>query len=214
MQPSAGYMHSGYPIVTHLDCCKPDNKECIFNFEKLKRFGNWGLFHELGHNMQRDEWTFDGSVEVTVNIFSMHAFEFVVEKPILRQRWPLGQVQELRRHFKDGKIPTYKEWSNNPGFALMVFLQLIKHFDWASMRKFMSDYEQDIKEKRNLPKTNQDKIDQFVIRYSKIVGKNIRPQFEMHGLPVSPSVDEQIGSDLEPWCPVEEKDASRLFNLD
>ena len=47
-QPSAGYMHSGYPIVTHLDCCEKTCPECIFDLEKLKKDGNWGLFHELG----------------------------------------------------------------------------------------------------------------------------------------------------------------------
>lgn len=48
-QPSAGYMHAGYPIVTHLDCCQMSSKECIFNLEKLKPNGNWGLFHEIGN---------------------------------------------------------------------------------------------------------------------------------------------------------------------
>lgn len=47
-QPSAGYMHSGYPIVTHLDCCQTDHDECIFDLNKLSSNGNWGLFHELG----------------------------------------------------------------------------------------------------------------------------------------------------------------------
>lgn len=53
MQPSAGYMHSGYPIVTHLDCCQKDHGECIFDIDKLMKNGNWGMFHEIGHNMQR-----------------------------------------------------------------------------------------------------------------------------------------------------------------
>ena len=44
-QPSAGYMHSGYPIVTHLDCCEPGHDECIFDLDKLETKGNWGLFH-------------------------------------------------------------------------------------------------------------------------------------------------------------------------
>jgi hypothetical protein len=45
MQPSAGYMHSGYPIVTHLDCCQNEYEECIFDAKKLKQKGCWGLFH-------------------------------------------------------------------------------------------------------------------------------------------------------------------------
>lgn len=48
-QPSCGYMHSGYPIVTHLDCCQSDCDQCIFDLEKLRPNGNWGLFHEIGN---------------------------------------------------------------------------------------------------------------------------------------------------------------------
>ena len=59
-QAAAGYMHSGYPIVTHLDVCELNCGTCILNLEKMKSVGNWGLFHEIGHNMQRSEWTFDG----------------------------------------------------------------------------------------------------------------------------------------------------------
>lgn len=49
-QPSAGYMHSGYPIVTHLDVCQPNNPHYLFDAEKFMKNGNWGLFHEIGIN--------------------------------------------------------------------------------------------------------------------------------------------------------------------
>jgi len=55
-------MHAGYPVVTHLDIC--NDKSCaeyIFDIKNLKNGGCWGLFHEFGHNMQRDEWTFEGN---------------------------------------------------------------------------------------------------------------------------------------------------------
>lgn len=71
------------------------------------------------------------------------------------------------------------------------------------MYKFMFDYENDIETRKNLPKTNQDKIDQWVIRYSKILNKNIKPQFELWGLPVSNDVD-AILENIEKWCPRDE----------
>ena len=46
-QPSAGYMHSGYPIVTHLDCCEQSSEECIYDLQKLYEKGNWGMFHGI-----------------------------------------------------------------------------------------------------------------------------------------------------------------------
>ncbi len=45
VQISCGYMHSGYPIMTHLDICEKEHEECIFDVNKLKARGNWGIFH-------------------------------------------------------------------------------------------------------------------------------------------------------------------------
>ena len=48
VQLSCGYMHSGYPIMTHLDIAQKEHDECIFDLSKLMNNGNWGMFHELG----------------------------------------------------------------------------------------------------------------------------------------------------------------------
>ena len=101
-------------------------------------------------------------------------------------------------------------FKDSHGMALMTFAQLIKHFGWNSMQTFMKNYEIDIESGKNLPKNNQEKIDQWVIRYSKIVSRNIKPQFEMFGLPVSDKVD-QILIGLKNWCPKEEQDPNMFF---
>ena len=71
VQISAGYMHSGYPIMTHAD----QYANLVDRRHLLE--GNWGLFHELGHNHQNSDWTFGGTVEVTVNLFTTYVFEKV-----------------------------------------------------------------------------------------------------------------------------------------
>jgi hypothetical protein len=119
-------MHSGYPIVTHLDVCEKTCKTCILDLEKMKSVGSWGLFHEIGHNMQRSEWTFDGCAEVTVNIFSMHAMEKIVGFPIAKQEFLTKCKKEFQQYFS--KIPSYDDWKNSCGMALMTFAQLIRHF--------------------------------------------------------------------------------------
>lgn len=159
--------------------------------------------------MQRGEWTFDGAGEVTVNIFSMHAYNFVIGQHILDQEWPKNVATSFSKYFS--KQPTYQDWQDNVGMALMTFAQLIKHFGWGAMRKFMKNYEEDIKNHANLPQNNQEKIDQWVLRFSRIVRRNIKPQFEMFGLPVSAQLDDQL-ADLRPWCPSEEKDPAIFFN--
>ena len=40
--------------------------------------GSWGLYHELGHNHQNRDWTFDGTVEVTVNLFTLYVYDKVL----------------------------------------------------------------------------------------------------------------------------------------
>jgi hypothetical protein len=159
--------------------------------------------------MQRDAWTFDGATEVTVNIFSMHANMFMLGRKLEEIEWLRNQSKEFVKYFR--KNPNYHDWQNNFGMALVTFAQLIKHFGWQSMYTFMKNYEQDIEmNSSNLPSTNQEKIDQWVIRYSLIVSRNIKPQFRMFGLPVSSSVDEQL-SHLEPWCIKEETDPKIFF---
>ncbi len=61
--------------------------------------------------MQRNEWTFDGSVEVTVNLFSMHACEFVVGNKIIKQKWLRDQIREFEKYFS--KQPTYEDWKSD-----------------------------------------------------------------------------------------------------
>ncbi|NDE99992.1 MAG: hypothetical protein EB034_17215, partial [Verrucomicrobia bacterium] len=65
-QISAGYMHSGYPIMTWMDM--PPRLVS----EAHMRKGDWGIGHELGHNHQVGEWTFEGTGEVTCNLFTMY----------------------------------------------------------------------------------------------------------------------------------------------
>ena len=212
IQPSVGYMHSGYPIVTHLDCCDGDYNDCIYDIEKLKSNGCWGLFHglydlkkkkafnkfilnifdykEIGHNLQRDEWTFDGSVEVTVNIFSMHAYDAILRKSVNDITWLEDQKTSLKKYF--ACEPTYDDWQRECCVAVFLFAQLIKNFGWDSMKQFMKEYEESISKGTHLPQSNQDKIDQWILRYSKIIGKNVTSHFQMFGLPVSNEIEDEL----------------------
>ena len=54
IQAAAGYMHAGYPIVTHLDCCQRESPSCLFDIEKLTKPAKstdgdnclfWGMKH-------------------------------------------------------------------------------------------------------------------------------------------------------------------------
>ncbi len=45
------------------------------------RKGAWGLFHELGHNHQAREWTFEGTGEVTCNLWSLYLSQNLCKIP-------------------------------------------------------------------------------------------------------------------------------------
>ncbi|CAN5393874.1 hypothetical protein BH11PLA2_BH11PLA2_50470 [soil metagenome] len=64
VQISAGYMHSGYPIM-----CPLGEVPRVISVATIQRDGAWGYFHELGHNHQQRDWTPEGTVEVTCNLY-------------------------------------------------------------------------------------------------------------------------------------------------
>ena len=165
---------------------------------------------EIGHNLQRDEWTFEGAEEVTVNIFSMHAFETLLGQKVTEIDWLHDQKDGLRTYFSK-KQPNYEDWKSDCCVSVFLFAQLIKNFGWEAMRQFMHEYEEDIASETNLPKSNQDKIDQWVLRYSKIVGKNLTRHFKMYGLPVSNKVDTQLKI-FPSWCSNEKQNPLDFFD--
>merc|ERR1712127_1066625 len=103
----------------------------------------------------------------------MHAFYHLFnQQDVTQMKWLRDQRKEFAAFFNDNanSPPSYAKWKEMFGIGLVTFALLIKHFGWTPMYQFMSDYEKDIQAKAsNLPKNNLDKIDQWVIRYSKIV---------------------------------------------
>ncbi|XP_066296501.1 TRPM8 channel-associated factor 1-like [Branchiostoma lanceolatum] len=174
-QPCAGYMHAGYPIVTHLDIADKDSDASVLNMSLLKTKGNWGLFHELGHNMQRGAWTFEGTTEVTCNIFTLHAMHTLVGIDPWRHPWLRNQWKDIHQYLKK---PCYNAWKENPGVGLGVYAQLAHHFGWEPYRKVFREYERDV----HPPSDNQDKIDRWIVRFSRTVRRNLVPLFEFWGL--------------------------------
>jgi len=139
----------------------------------------------------------------------MHAFHLLVGKKVPNQKWLLDQRASFKKFFS--KQPTYHDWQNDYGMALATFAQLIKHFGWQPMYKFMKEYEADIRNQNDLPHSNQEKIDQWVLRYSRILKRNIKPQFQMFGLPVSERCDHELAL-YQSWIVEGEKNPDKFFN--
>lgn len=190
-QISAGYMHSGYPIMTWMD--QPKN----FTSKEALLKGNWGIFHELGHNHQSGHWTFDGTGEVTCNIFSMYVFDKLCGVKPAKGRVNLDEVaKNYAKLAENGK--SFAFWKKEPFLALAMYVQLQDAFGWDAYKKVFAEYRAAPKDE--LPKNDDEKRDQWMVRFSKTAGKNLGPFFQAWGVPVSQAALDEIKK-LPAWMP-------------
>ncbi len=192
-QISAGYMHAGYPIMTHLDAAA-----WMVDADHILHKGAWGLFHELGHNHQSADWTFAGTGEVTVNLFTLYVFEKVCGKYETSRPALFGKKREetIRKYLAGGA--KFSEWKSKPFLALLMYMQLKEGFGWDAYKKVFAEYRDLPKSAR--PKSDAEKRDQWMVRFSRAVGRNLGPFFETWGIPTSAKARASI-ADLPPWMP-------------
>lgn len=191
VQISAGYMHSGYPIMTHLDA-----GAWLGNLDEL-RAGNWGLYHELGHNHQEGDWTFDGTVEVTCNLFTLYVHDMVCDIPrTTSKKWLSDHQDAIAKHIALGA--PFERWKSEPFTALAMYMQMQQEFGWDSFKKVFAEYGKLGRSQR--PRSEDEKRDQWLVRYSRTVGRNLGPFFEKWGVPTSEKARDSI-KDLPEWMP-------------
>ena len=79
-----------------------------------------------------------------------------------------------------------------------MYLQLLEGFGWEPLKRVIAEY-------RGLPaaahpQTDQEKRDQWMVRYSRTVGRNLGPFFAAWGVPVSAAARASIAA-LPAWMP-------------
>lgn len=193
-QISAGYMHSGYPIMTFLDVAKPMVSEEIIR--KVGHGGVWGFWHEVGHNHQQPDWTFEGTGEVTNNLFALYVFE--KEFGITENQHPALKPElmqaRIRKYFDGGS--NFEEWKKDPFLALSMYIQLQKAFGWEPFEKTFTAYRYLRTSER--PVTELQKHDQWMVRFSRAANTNLAPFFQKWGMPTSESARKSIAN-LPDW---------------
>lgn len=212
-QISAGYMHSGYPIMTHLDAVAD-----MTQVDRLAQ-GSWGLFHELGHNHQDGMWTFDGTVEVTCNLFSMYICQEVCG---LEPREGHDALADRERRIATFFAPerrssarakqdaadggpresgaSFERWKRDPFTALVMYQQLREAFGWELYQQVFAEYRELPREAR--PRSEEEKRSQWMVRLSRATGHNLGPFFDLWHVPVSNEAKASI-ADLPIWMPEE-----------
>ena len=185
VQISAGYMHAGYPIMA------PGNlADEVLDVETLRQKGNWGVFHEIGHNHQEPEWTYNGMGEVTVNLFSMYVYETL--HPGAKQH---GQVTQESINKKIAEFEKTQK-REGPWVNLVPYIQLRREFGWDSFKSVFDEYRKVDKKER--PKNDLEKRSQWMVRFSKQVGRNLAPFFAYWNIETSEESKQEI-ADLPEW---------------
>jgi len=189
---SAGSMHSSYPVAAHIGGAS----QKAVDAKTLKKEGDWGFFHEYGHNHQHNLWGLPGTGETTCNLWSVYIYEEFIGKnrdethSAIR---PLDRKQRVNSYFQKGANFS-SDWS--VWTALETYLMVQEEFGWEPFTKTFIEY-------NNLPKEDwpngQDEInDQWVIRLSRACGKNLAPFWKAWNLPLSSDVDREL-KDLPVW---------------
>jgi len=197
-QISAGYMHSGYPIMTGLDVAADFVNAHLILTNGDGKSKSWGFFHEMGHNHQQPDWTFEGTGEVTNNVFGLYVLDTVCgvtahQHPALEPDVMQARLQK----YVDGGAD-FAQWKNDPFLALTMYIELQKGFGWDAYKKVFAEYHRLPDAQR--PKTDAEKRDQWMVRFSRTVGHNLGPFFQAWGVPTSPEARASIAG-LPAWMP-------------
>ncbi|XP_010127233.1 PREDICTED: protein FAM115C-like, partial [Chlamydotis macqueenii] len=118
VQISFGWMHAGYPIMSHLDSVTE-----ILDMKHMQTTGLWGPIHELGHNQQQQVWEFPPyTTEATCNLWSVYVHEKVLGIPRHQAHQALRSQcwkERIREYLKKGaQLKEWKVWT-----ALETYLQ-------------------------------------------------------------------------------------------
>ncbi|MFM8904520.1 MAG: M60 family metallopeptidase, partial [Verrucomicrobiota bacterium] len=152
----------------------PSAKDMV-DLTKLTKEGDWGFFHELGHNHQRRDWTFDGQVEVTCNFFSLYLMENLVGKP-------MGQGHPSMKDIDGLLTKRFGEPENKGPFEqLATFVLLIRAHGWGPLRSTLRSYAD-----RPGPRLKDEQQSSFVERYGEYARADVSDYFIRMGYHVSP----------------------------
>ncbi|GFR42852.1 hypothetical protein Agub_g3810 [Astrephomene gubernaculifera] len=182
---SAGWMHSGYPIMAYDD---PEVWQEVLNVTRLMTEGAWGPFHELGHNHQWSDMQFSGTGESFNNLFSVYTEEKVAGVPLTGSAAPKARAAARKAYLNNGA--NWKEdW--NVWVALDTYLQLQKGFGWGFYRNVFAAYQK-------MTTSPEDAVQTWIQVTSKVANRNLVPFYSAWGFPVSQDTKDAV-STLPAW---------------
>ena len=176
VQISAGWMHSGYPFMAHT-VSVPN----VVNLSYMSTQGDWGMFHELGHNHQWMAATLPGNTETTCNLFSAYIMTELVGVDLGTGHGAMNDANRETRtegYFNAGsQISQWSVWT-----ALETHMQIQEEFGWQIYTDTFSQY---YNTSMNQPSNDAQEYNSWAARISNETGMNLVPFFQAWGLPIN-----------------------------
>jgi hypothetical protein len=187
VQISAGWMHSGYPFMAH-DLSVPD----VLDLEYMSENGDWGMFHELGHNHQWMPSTLPGNTETTCNFASVYLMEELVGISGHSAVDSEQRNQRMRNYFDDGSnISNWSVWT-----ALDTHLIIKEKWGWEPFTSSLSVY-YDLPDSE-VPVGDMEEFNSWVMHLSNSTGYNLAPYHDAWGFPLTENTFSALSS-LPVW---------------
>lgn len=156
----------------------------------------WVFFHELGHNMQRDSWTFQGTQEVTNELFSLHAVNKIYSVDpwsFLRSGGFFGnKLTKANAYIQSG----IGDWTKDNFFIFVSYAQLIRAFGFDTFTKVFIEYEA----LGEVQWSDDRKRDEWMMRMSRAVNKSLGPFYKKWRIPVTDEAINKVSALME-WMP-------------
>jgi len=156
----------------------------------------WGHVHELGHLHQHRSWTYQGTNEITVNIFSTYALE-VVDGQRQSEKSRQQVIEKARKYLsRPEEERNWMKVNGAVGERLGFYTLLAHEFGWEPYKQVFREYRELPLNKH--PRSQTDRASQFMIRMSRATNHNLGPYFTQWGVQVNQAALEEVKS-LPAW---------------
>ena len=180
-QISAGWMHSGYPFMAH-----DLSVAGVVNVSYMSENGDWGMFHELGHNHQWMPSTLPGTTETGCNFASVYLMEDLVGIEGHNAVDPAQRANRMRSYFDDGSnISNWSVWT-----ALDTYLIIKEEWGWDPITQALSVYY--TLPAAEVPTTGDEEFNTWVLHLSNATGYNLAPYHTAWGFPLTQNTHDSL----------------------
>ena len=155
------------------------SSEGVLNSTQMWNQGDWGMFHELGHNHQWMPSTLPGTTETTCNLYSVKLMTELVGVDIgtgLQAMNTNSRESRTENYFQGGsQISSWSVWT-----ALETYIQVQEAFGWQPITDALAAYYT----MSDPPTTDEQEFNRWVMELSQTTGYNLAPYHEAWGFPL------------------------------